>query len=137
MAIEPERIVITYQDYMALPEDGKRWEVFEGEIDMAPAPNIPYQAIVGNLFMLLVPHVRAHSLGRVFVAPCDVVLSDITILQPDLLFVSRERALIVTRERSGLARSGGRGDLADERPSGPRDQAAAVRKVRRRELLAA
>ena len=98
MAIEPERIVLTYQDYMALPEDGKRYELFEGEIDMAPATNVPHQTIVGNLFLILSVHIRAHGLGKIFVAPCDVVLSDTTVLQPDLLFVSRERELIVTRE---------------------------------------
>lgn len=95
MATQPSRIILTYDDYARLPEDGHRYELFEGEIEMAPSPNTAHQLAVGNLFVVLVVHVRERGLGRVFVAPYDLVLSDITVLQPDIFFVAREHESII------------------------------------------
>jgi Uma2 family endonuclease len=53
---------------------------------------------VGQLYRILADHVEARDLGTVFIAPYDVVLSDTTVCQPDILFVSKERMALVTRE---------------------------------------
>lgn len=42
--------------------------------------------------------VEERSLGEVFAAPTDVVLSDANVLQPDLLVVSTEQEHIITPE---------------------------------------
>ena len=42
--------------------------------------------------------VKDRELGEVFFAPTDVVLSDTDVVQPDILFVSRERAHIITED---------------------------------------
>jgi Uma2 family endonuclease len=95
--------VITVDDYLELPDDGIRYELFEGEIhQMAPSPNTTHQRVVRNLLFLLEGHVRHARLGELFVAPFDVVLSDLTVLQPDLLFVSeRRREIILPRHVRG------------------------------------
>src|SRR5262249_52454690 len=89
------RVALTYQDYAALPDDGKRYEVHDGELWEMPAPNLRHQIVLGNLFMALTTHVRARSLGLVLFSPLDVILSDrpdeTTILQPDLVFVDKDR----------------------------------------------
>lgn len=90
------RVTLTYDDYARLPEDGHRYELYNGEIDTAPAPNLAHQDAVLNLGSLLRSHVRQNQLGRIFVAPTDVVLSDLTVVQPDLVFVARERESIIT-----------------------------------------
>lgn len=96
MASQPERVILTYEDYCQLPDDGKRYELFEGELEVTPSPNTAHQTVVLNLASLLHGHVRQHRLGNVFVAPFDVLLSDVTVLEPDILFVSRERRHIIT-----------------------------------------
>lgn len=46
---EVQRKRITYQDYLNLPEDGKRHEVINGELVMTPAPNIFHQTVTNNI----------------------------------------------------------------------------------------
>lgn len=86
---------LTYEDYRKTPDD-ERWELLDGELVMAPSPNVPHQDISGALFVLLKLFVDSAGLGRVFHAPLDVVLSATNVVQPDLLFVSHERADILT-----------------------------------------
>jgi Uma2 family endonuclease len=95
MANQPKRVILTYADYAEIPNDGKRYELWEGEIQMTPAPATRHQDAVGNLYALLRAHVRQHQLGRVFVAPVDVLLSDVSVVQPDVLFVARAHEAII------------------------------------------
>ena len=44
---ETERL--TAEDYRAMPDDGGRYQLIEGELHMAPAPNSYHQEIVWNL----------------------------------------------------------------------------------------
>ncbi len=80
----------TDEDYLDLPDDGRRYELVEGDLFVTAAPFIRHQTVSGNLHLLLAPYVREHRLGQVFFAPTDVVLSDATVVQPDLVFVATE-----------------------------------------------
>ena len=84
-------VKFTYEDYQHTPED-KRYELLDGELIMVPAPNLKHQRIGIRLGALLHGFVQKRGLGEVFPAPCDVVLSNTDVVQPDLLFVSNERA---------------------------------------------
>lgn len=95
MASQPERVILTYADLVEIPNDRNRYELFEGELQVTAAPNISHQAAVNNLSFVLTGHVRQHRLGAVFTAPSDVLLSDVSVVEPDLLFVSKERAEII------------------------------------------
>ncbi|HEY5596635.1 MAG TPA: Uma2 family endonuclease [Candidatus Bipolaricaulota bacterium] len=86
-----QQIILTYEDYVHLPDDGKRYEILEGEVFVTPAPKTKHQIISLNLAVVLQQHVRKHKLGRVLTAPTDVILSRTNVLQPDLLFLSNER----------------------------------------------
>jgi Uma2 family endonuclease len=86
---------LTYEDYQLIPDDGRRHEIIDGDEHVSPSPTTPHQRIVGRLFTSLHQHVDAQSAGEVFVAPCDVILSETDIVQPDVLFVAAERASIV------------------------------------------
>ena len=88
---------LTYADYMKTPDD-ERYELLNGELIMSPSPKEIHQYISGNLHLVLGAFVRDRSLGRVYHAPFDVVLSDTNVVQPDLLFVSTERAAIITAD---------------------------------------
>ena len=60
-----------------------------------PAPSPYHQDILGRLYYRLFDFVREKNWGRVFIAPCDVVLSDVDVVQPDLLLISAGRADII------------------------------------------
>jgi Uma2 family endonuclease len=86
---------LTYQDYAALPDDGRRYQVLDGELCVRPAPGLPHQEISANLMAALHGHVKANGLGKVYSAPVDVVLSEApgatSIVQPDIVFVATDR----------------------------------------------
>jgi Uma2 family endonuclease len=93
------RVRLTYEDYAALPDDGRRYELHEGELSATPAPGIDHQDILGNLFVIVRGHVKARVLGKVLVSPVDCILENITVVQPDLVFVEMAR-LSVLSERA-------------------------------------
>jgi Uma2 family endonuclease len=96
------RVVLTYEDYCRLPNDGRRYEILEGELAVTPAPTPRHQEVLVNLLRLLDEHVRARGLGKVYVAPIDVILSRTSVVQPDLVFVSTARlSLVSTRGIEG------------------------------------
>ena len=90
-------VKLTYEDYAKTPDD-ERCELLNGELIMAPSPTTNHQQIVLKLASRLLSFAEERGLGEVFVAPTDVVLSETTVVQPDLLFVSNEQAHILTRE---------------------------------------
>lgn len=91
-----QQVVLTYEDYVHFPVDGKRYEILEGEVFVTPAPKTKHQIISLNLAVILQQHVRKHKLGRVLTAPTDVILSRTNVVQPDLLFLSNERLRYLT-----------------------------------------
>ena len=80
----------TYEDYRTAPPD-KRYELLDGDLLLTPAPNLRHQRLQFRLGSRLGRFIEERALGEFFFAPCDVVLSDTDVVQPDLLFVSRER----------------------------------------------
>lgn len=84
-------VKLTYDDFVQFPDDGKRHELIDGEHYVTPSPNTRHQQILGNLHGLLWVHLQSHPGGRVFLAPFDVVFSDFDVVEPDLLYISRER----------------------------------------------
>jgi len=84
-------LALGYEDYAALPDDGRRYEIHDGELAVAPAPSPRHQIVSRNLFRLLDAHVRARGGGEVLYAPIDVILSETSIVQPDLIYVDPAR----------------------------------------------
>jgi Uma2 family endonuclease len=89
------KVALTYRDYMALPDDGKRYELYDGELVEVTSPTLRHQRAVRELMGILDRHVRAHNLGEVIPAPFDVILSETTVLQPDIVFVAQDRARVI------------------------------------------
>jgi Uma2 family endonuclease len=82
---------LTYDDFVLFPDDGKRHELIDGEHYVTPSPNTRHQTIVGTLYYLIRAHIETQPIGRVFVAPFDVVFSRFDVVEPDLLYVSNAR----------------------------------------------
>ena len=86
---------LDYEQYRALPENGNRLEVIEGELQMTAAPLVSHQRISGNLQFILESHVRANDWGKVFAAPIEIYLSDQDFVQPDLVCIAKARLEII------------------------------------------
>lgn len=87
---------LTYEDYVSLPDDGRRYEILDGDLVVRPSPRLDHQRVAQELFVALREWSLRHRLGTAFVVPCDVILDDTTIVVPDLVFVSSSRAAIMT-----------------------------------------
>jgi Uma2 family endonuclease len=85
-------VKLTYDDFLLFPDDGKRHELIDGEHYVTASPNTKHQRVVGNLHWMIRSHLEAHPIGEVFIAPYDVVFSNFDIVEPDLIYLSRERA---------------------------------------------
>jgi Uma2 family endonuclease len=85
-------VKLTYDDFVLFPDDGKRHELIDGEHYVTPSPNLRHQRISGNLHLAIGSYLKAHPIGELFYAPLDVVISDFDVVEPDLLYVSRDRA---------------------------------------------
>ena len=79
------RIVLTYEDFVALPDDGNRYELHEGELSVTPAPGRRHQQILLKLALIMAPY-------------NDCIMTNITVVEPDLVYVDAER-LRLLRER--------------------------------------
>ena len=95
MSIDLKRL--TYDVYLAMPEMKQRYSILDGELVMAASPNPPHQTIVLEIAMKLAPFVRERQLGRVFVAPLDIVIrrEPLRTRQPDVMFIGREQRFII------------------------------------------
>ncbi len=86
---------LTYRDYAKLPDDGMRYEVLDGELHVTPAPVPKHQRVTQHLQFLLIVELEQKGLGRVYLAPIDVLLGKYRIVQPDILFIRKEHLAIV------------------------------------------
>jgi len=91
-------VKFTYEDFLHFPDDGKRHEIINGGHCVTPSPNTKHQAVSMNLTRAFILHLEQHRHGRLFAAPFDVVLSDLDVVEPDLLYLSRERLHVLTSQ---------------------------------------
>jgi Uma2 family endonuclease len=85
-------VKLTYDDFLLFPDDGKRHELIDGEHYVTPSPNRKHQRISGNLYLLIGMWLEDHPIGQIYYAPFDVILSMFDVVEPDLLYMSNERA---------------------------------------------
>jgi Uma2 family endonuclease len=93
--------LLGWEDYAAIPSDGRRHEILEGDWYMTPPPFAKHQWVSRNLETILWAHVRALNLGVVLDAPLDVILDEHTIVQPDLIFIAQTRREIICNQIQG------------------------------------
>jgi Uma2 family endonuclease len=83
---------LTYDDFVLFPDDGKRHELIDGEHYVTPSPSTKHQRVSMHLTLMIGGWLEEHPVGRLFYAPYDVVLSLFDVVEPDLLYLSNERA---------------------------------------------
>src|SRR5437870_117154 len=85
-------VKLTYDDFLLFPDDGKRHELIDGEHYVTPSPNLSHQTVSGNIHFVIASWLEMHPIGRIWYAPLDVVFSQFDVVEPDLLYMSNERA---------------------------------------------
>jgi len=103
MPVRPDVIIprrATYEDYRHFPDDGKRYEILDGEIYMTPAPSPRHQYTSKRLQRVLEQYFEGPRGCLVFNAPIDVILAPDDVVQPDLVVV-REGPQISSRGIEG------------------------------------
>jgi Uma2 family endonuclease len=98
---------VSFADLERCPEDGRRYELYDGEVYEVPSPLPLHQIASARLHLALADYVRDHG-GIVLYAPLDIVLTEYDVVQPDLLLFTRERQHLinprkVTRVQPDLA----------------------------------
>src|SRR5262249_35001831 len=88
---------LTYDDLVALPDDGKRYELIGGEVFEVPSPNYFHQWITIVLVRLLTDWVVPRKLGAISQARFDVRFDPRNTVQPDIIFLSRKRLPLLQR----------------------------------------
>jgi Uma2 family endonuclease len=91
---------LTYQQYLDLPEMKARYSIVDGELVLDAAPTPDHQTVLQELFVKLDSLMRALRLGRVYLAPPDIVIrrDPLRTRQPDVMFISNARRSIIGRQ---------------------------------------
>lgn len=74
----------TVDGVLALPNDGNRYELIDGELLVSPAPTLRHQDAVARLYRLLAEYLEREPVGRAFISAADIIFSPRRLVQPDV-----------------------------------------------------
>lgn len=89
---------VSYADLERAPEDGRRYELYDGEVFVVPAPLPKHQVVAITIAEMLRRYAREHG-GFCVTSPIDIVFSDYDVLQPDVIYFSPARAHLIDVNR--------------------------------------
>ena len=90
--------LMSYADLQRMPDDGRQYELYDGEVRVVPSPTNRHQVVLKNLVALLMEYEKQNG-GRLLFAPSDVVFTQYNVVQPDLLYFSEARRHLVQLDR--------------------------------------
>ena len=94
---EQRRLTTADLDLVHAVREGDRVDLIGGEVFVTPAPDRDHQSALRNFLALILAALRANPSGEVWFAPYDVRLSAHDVVQPDILYLSRERLGLSTQ----------------------------------------
>ena len=92
MRVTGPGVKLTYDDFLLFPDDGKRHELIDGEHYVTPSPNRKHQKVSLNISIMMGNWLEQNPIGQIYYAPFDVIFSMFDVVEPDLLYMSNERA---------------------------------------------
>ena len=85
---------VSFAELQEWPDDGRRYELYDGEVVVVPAPFPRHQRVALSVAEILRDYERATG-GLVFHAPMDIVFSEHNVVQPDVVFFRQERRHLI------------------------------------------
>src|SRR5688572_9831206 len=89
--VEATRRRVSFADLQRMPDDGNRYELYDGELRALQAPIPIHQRVAGRLFLLLTEYAKSAG-GEAFYAPFNIVLTEYDVVEPDLMYFRPEKA---------------------------------------------
>jgi Uma2 family endonuclease len=94
--IEP---LMTVDDLEAMPEDGNRYEVIEGELFVSCAPGLTHQLVIGNILFTMQTYLKDNPIGKIVTTP-GLVFDQYSGVTPDIVFFTHKRGVdIIANDR--------------------------------------
>ena len=90
---------VSFADLQRAPEDGRRYELYDGEVFVVPAPIPLHQIAVHRFADLLRAYAHGHG-GLVFLSPIDIVFSEFDVVEPDVVFFEHGRESLIDLKRA-------------------------------------
>lgn len=90
-----KKILFNYQDICSWETDQYRHELIEGEHIMSPSPTPYHQDVTFNLGFYLKKYIMENDLGKLYIAPTDVVFHEMDVFVPDLFFIKKQNLHII------------------------------------------
>jgi Uma2 family endonuclease len=90
-AVDPR---VGFAELAQWPDDGRRYELYDGEVIVVPSPFPRHQRVAANIGETLKEYERANG-GLVFCVPIDIVFSEYDVLQPDVVYFRESRRHVV------------------------------------------
>lgn len=97
--VTPE--TMTAKEFLQLPEGPPYYELIHGELIMSPSPDSYHQSISLEIALPISNYLKKNPIGRLYYAPLDVVFDQDNVVQPDILFIRKERLDIVQKQALG------------------------------------
>jgi Uma2 family endonuclease len=97
--VRVERPRVSYSDLQQLPEDGSRYELYDGEVSVIAAPLPRHQRVSRELLAVLLAYTKARG-GEVLATPIDIVFSDYDVVQPDLVLFCTARQQLIRADQA-------------------------------------
>ena len=87
------KTLLTLEEFLALPDDGNKYELNQGELVVMPMANAEHGLTLNNITLILSDGIRGKGLGRAFAEMAYALFKDpeLTVRQPDVSFLSRDR----------------------------------------------
>lgn len=86
-AIDPR---VTFAELQQWPDDGLRYELYDGEVIVVPSPFLRHQRVILHLVWMLGEY-EERAGGLVCQAPLDIVFDEHNVVQPDIVYFREER----------------------------------------------
>jgi len=97
-SVEAAHPHVTYADLERWPDDGKQYELYDGEVRVVPAPSFLHQIVLANIQDILQEYRKTHG-GYALPAPLDIVFREDTVLQPDITLLSAQTARLLDKHK--------------------------------------
>ncbi len=86
---------LTVDDYLLMPDHGKLLQLIDGDFIMAPSPSLKHQEVSKNIELEFAKFLEKNSIGKILYAPIDYYVDKYDVVQPDLVYISKEKYRIL------------------------------------------